>query len=131
MPSNLPFNRARRREGRTARVKAASPGRGERGELSAAARPAQLRDRRRLRDRGRPVGCGDHQRRQHAGQAARSGRDRPDRAAEFVGSDREAGLDRFVNAAIRFIAIGVGVLVGNALVLRLSERRARRALAPA
>ena len=38
--------------------------------------------------------------------------------AEFVGSNRAAGLDHFVNAVITFIAIGLGVLVGNALVLR-------------
>jgi uncharacterized membrane protein YjjP (DUF1212 family) len=39
--------------------------------------------------------------------------------AEFVGSDREAGLNHFINAGITFIAIGIGVLVGNAIVLRL------------
>jgi uncharacterized membrane protein YjjB (DUF3815 family) len=38
--------------------------------------------------------------------------------AEFVGSNREAGLDHFVHAFITFIAIGLGVLVGNAIVLR-------------
>ena len=40
--------------------------------------------------------------------------------AEFVGSNRAAGLDHFVNAGITFIAIGLGVLVGNALVLRMA-----------
>lgn len=43
--------------------------------------------------------------------------------AEFVGSDREAGLDHFVNASITFIAIGIGVLVGNAIVLRVRAHR--------
>ena len=43
--------------------------------------------------------------------------------AEFVGSNREAGLDHFVNAGITFIAIGLGVLVGNALVLRWQTYR--------
>jgi uncharacterized membrane protein YjjP (DUF1212 family) len=38
--------------------------------------------------------------------------------AEFVGSDREAGLDHFVQAIDIFIAISLGVLIGNALVLR-------------
>ena len=38
--------------------------------------------------------------------------------AEFVGSDRAAGLNHFINAGITFVAIGIGVLVGNALVLR-------------
>ena len=42
--------------------------------------------------------------------------------AEFVGSDREAGLDHFVHAIELFIAISLGVLVGNALVLRFSRR---------
>ena len=46
--------------------------------------------------------------------------------AEFVGSDREAGLDHFVNAGITFIAIGLGVLVGNALVLRWQSIAKRR-----
>ena len=41
--------------------------------------------------------------------------------AEFVGSNRAAGLDHFVNSLITFISIGIGVLVGNALVLRLSR----------
>ena len=40
--------------------------------------------------------------------------------AEFVGSNRAAGLDHFVNSLITFISIGIGVLVGNALVLRLT-----------
>lgn len=43
--------------------------------------------------------------------------------AEFVGSNREAGLDHFVNAGITFIAIGLGVLVGNAVVLRWQTYR--------
>ena len=43
--------------------------------------------------------------------------------AEFVGSNRAAGLDHFVNALITFISIGIGVLVGNALVLRFSRAR--------
>ena len=42
--------------------------------------------------------------------------------AEFVGSDRAAGLDHFVHSLITFVSIGLGVLVGNALVLRLSSR---------
>jgi len=37
--------------------------------------------------------------------------------AEFVGSDRAAGLNHFINAGITFVAIGIGVLVGNAIVL--------------
>ncbi len=41
--------------------------------------------------------------------------------AEFVGSNREAGLDHFVNALITFVSIGIGVLVGNALVSRWSS----------
>ena len=36
--------------------------------------------------------------------------------AEFVGSDREAGLDHFVHSLIVIITIGLGVLVGNPLV---------------
>ena len=42
--------------------------------------------------------------------------------AEFVGSNRAAGLDHFVNSLITFISIGIGVLVGNAIVLRFSRR---------
>jgi uncharacterized membrane protein YjjB (DUF3815 family) len=42
--------------------------------------------------------------------------------AEFVGSDREAGLDHFVHAIDVFISIGLGVLVGNAIVLRFARR---------
>jgi uncharacterized membrane protein YjjB (DUF3815 family) len=42
--------------------------------------------------------------------------------AEFVGSDRAAGLDHFVHALDVFISISLGVLVGNALVLRFSRR---------
>jgi uncharacterized membrane protein YjjP (DUF1212 family) len=42
--------------------------------------------------------------------------------AEFVGSDRAAGLDHFVNALITFVSIGIGVLIGNALVLRWTDR---------
>ena len=38
--------------------------------------------------------------------------------AEFFGSDREAGLDHVVDTIVVFVAIGLGVLVGNALVLR-------------
>ena len=41
--------------------------------------------------------------------------------AEFVGSDRAAGLDHFVHAITTFVSIGVGVLVGNAIVLRFSS----------
>ena len=37
--------------------------------------------------------------------------------AEFVGSDRDAGLDHFVHTLVTFVSIGLGVLVGNALVL--------------
>lgn len=43
--------------------------------------------------------------------------------AEFVGSDREAGLDHFLNAGVTFVAIGIGVLVGNALVLGWNAHR--------
>jgi uncharacterized membrane protein YjjB (DUF3815 family) len=39
--------------------------------------------------------------------------------AEFVGSNREAGLDHFVHSLVTFVSIGLGVLVGNALVLRI------------
>jgi uncharacterized membrane protein YjjP (DUF1212 family) len=42
--------------------------------------------------------------------------------AEFVGSNREAGLDHFVHAIDVFISIGLGVLVGNAIVLRFARR---------
>ena len=42
--------------------------------------------------------------------------------AEFVGSNRAAGLDHFVNSLITFISIGIGVLVGNAIVLRWTQR---------
>ena len=42
--------------------------------------------------------------------------------AEFVGSNRAAGLDHFLNAIIMFVSIGIGVLVGNALVLRWTDR---------
>ena len=41
--------------------------------------------------------------------------------AEFVGSNRAAGLDHFVNSLITFISIGIGVLVGNAIVLRWTD----------
>jgi uncharacterized membrane protein YjjB (DUF3815 family) len=43
--------------------------------------------------------------------------------AEFVGSDRAAGLDHFVHSLVTFVSIGLGVLVGNALVLRSRSRR--------
>jgi uncharacterized membrane protein YjjP (DUF1212 family) len=46
--------------------------------------------------------------------------------AEFVGSNREAGLDHFVHSLITFISIGLGVLVGNALALRFTSRSSRR-----
>jgi uncharacterized membrane protein YjjP (DUF1212 family) len=46
--------------------------------------------------------------------------------AEFVGSDRAAGLDHFVHSLITFVAIGLGVLVGNALVLRFRSTTRRR-----
>jgi uncharacterized membrane protein YjjP (DUF1212 family) len=45
--------------------------------------------------------------------------------AEFVGTDRAAGLDHFVDAVDVFIAISLGVLVGNALVLRLDRSGTR------
>lgn len=35
--------------------------------------------------------------------------------AEFVGSNRQAGLDHFLDAIDVFISIGLGVLVGNAI----------------
>ena len=41
--------------------------------------------------------------------------------AEFVGSDQAAGLDHFVHAIVAFVSIGLGVLVGNALVLRFTS----------
>ncbi|WP_028066529.1 threonine/serine ThrE exporter family protein [Solirubrobacter soli] len=47
--------------------------------------------------------------------------------AEFVGTGRESGLDHFFNALDVFIAISVGVLVGNALVLRYTARSVRKA----
>jgi uncharacterized membrane protein YjjP (DUF1212 family) len=47
--------------------------------------------------------------------------------AEFVGSNREAGLDHFFQALDVFIAISVGVLVGNALVLRYTAHSVRKA----
>jgi uncharacterized membrane protein YjjB (DUF3815 family) len=40
--------------------------------------------------------------------------------AEFLGSNREAGV--FLNALDVFISIGLGVLVGNAIVLRFARR---------
>ena len=43
--------------------------------------------------------------------------------AEFVGSNRAAGLDHFVNSLITFISIGIGVLVGSAVVLRWNRHR--------
>ena len=46
--------------------------------------------------------------------------------AEFVGSDRAAGLDHFVHSLVTFVSIGLGVLVGNALVLRITSRSRRR-----
>ena len=49
--------------------------------------------------------------------------------AEFVGSDRAAGLDHFVHAITTFVSIGVGVLVGNAIVLRFSSA-ARPSMSP-
>jgi uncharacterized membrane protein YjjP (DUF1212 family) len=42
--------------------------------------------------------------------------------AEFIGSNREAGLNHFLNALDVFISIGLGVLVGNAIVLRFARR---------
>jgi uncharacterized membrane protein YjjB (DUF3815 family) len=47
--------------------------------------------------------------------------------AEFVGCNRAAGLDHFVNSLITFISIGIGVLVGNAMVLRWTHRTPQRA----
>ena len=41
--------------------------------------------------------------------------------AEFVGSNRAAGLDHFAHSLITFVSIGLGVLVGNALELRLTS----------
>ena len=38
-----------------------------------------------------------------------------------AGACREAGLDHFVHMIDTFIAIGLGVLVGNALVLRFTR----------
>ena len=46
--------------------------------------------------------------------------------AEFVGSDRDAGLDHFVHTLVTFVSIGLGVLVGNALVLRLTSSSSPR-----
>jgi uncharacterized membrane protein YjjB (DUF3815 family) len=46
--------------------------------------------------------------------------------AEFVGSDQAAGLDHFVRAIVAFVSIGLGVLVGNALVLRLTSSSSPR-----
>ena len=46
--------------------------------------------------------------------------------AEFIGSDQAAGLDHFVHAIIAFVSIGLGVLVGNALVLRVTSSSSPR-----
>ena len=51
--------------------------------------------------------------------------------AQFVGSKDAAGLDHMVDALITFILIGLGVFVGNALVLRVRSRRAAATTTPA
>ena len=43
--------------------------------------------------------------------------------AQFFGSDNAAGLGNIVNALVTFILIGLGVFVGNALVLHVRSRR--------
>jgi len=43
--------------------------------------------------------------------------------AQFFGSDSAAGLGNIVNALVTFILIGLGVFVGNALVLHIRSRR--------
>ena len=43
--------------------------------------------------------------------------------AQFFGSDSAAGLGNIVNALVTFILIGLGVFVGNALVLHVRSRR--------
>jgi hypothetical protein len=44
--------------------------------------------------------------------------------AQFFGSDDPAGLGNIVNALVTFILIGMGMFVGNALVLHVRSRRA-------
>jgi uncharacterized membrane protein YjjB (DUF3815 family) len=46
--------------------------------------------------------------------------------AEFVGSDRDAGLDHFGHTLGTFVSIGFGVLVGNALVLCFTSNSSHR-----
>ena len=43
--------------------------------------------------------------------------------AQFVGAKDAAGVGRMVNALVTFILIGLGVFVGNALVLRVRSRQ--------
>ena len=50
--------------------------------------------------------------------------------AEFVGSREGAGLAHMVNALVTFILIGLGVFVGNALVVHVRSRRAAVPAAP-
>ena len=51
--------------------------------------------------------------------------------AQFVGSQDAAGLGRMLNALVTFVLIGLGVFVGNALVLHVRARRASALAAPA
>jgi uncharacterized membrane protein YjjP (DUF1212 family) len=51
--------------------------------------------------------------------------------AQFFGSDDPAGLGNIVNALVTFILIGLGMFVGNALVLHVRSRRAVASLSPA
>jgi len=50
--------------------------------------------------------------------------------AQFVGSKDPAGLGRMLNALVTFVLIGLGVFVGNALVLRLRSRQVARFAPP-
>jgi len=43
--------------------------------------------------------------------------------AQFFGSENPAGMGNIVNALVTFILIGLGVFVGNALVLHVRSRR--------
>ncbi len=51
--------------------------------------------------------------------------------AQFFGSDDLAGLGNIVDALVTFILIGLGIFVGNALVLHVRSRRAAASPSPA
>ena len=51
--------------------------------------------------------------------------------AQFFGAKDLAGLGRMLNALVTFILIGLGVFVGNALVVRIRSRRTAGSASPA